>query len=282
MSNRNKGATGEGDGCPTGQRKAKPDVNLITHAIIGVALSEALMLNPITVILGAIIPDLDYVIGIQHRTITHSLLFVIITCLVVWKFKGKRSGYALLIGLASHLMLDTITPMGVPLLWPIGPNYSFNLASWDDLLVNGGLILGAIIVIINKDSISEFLFSLKKGRAFWGVNIFMISWLAILFFYPVTGCNADLMKINLISLLPGENNVLVNATICSEINLTNSSSGNEYQVFKLCDETSNITVWKGLWVLENNLSNGDVILLCGKITHRFGQPEIYYINSVIK
>jgi hypothetical protein len=110
----------------------------------------------------------------------------------------------------------------------------------------------------------------------------MAGWLALLFFFPVTGCNADLMNLNLVSILPGENNVLVNATICSDINLTVSSGGNEYQVFLLCDSTGNITVWKGAWVLENNLSKGDLILLCGKITRRYSQPEIYYVNSVVK
>jgi inner membrane protein len=93
-------------------------MNLITHAIVGIALSEALM-SAGRCYPGATLPDIDYVIGIQHRTITHSLLFIAIVCLLVWRFKGKRTAYALLLGFASHLMLDTITPMGVPLLWPL-------------------------------------------------------------------------------------------------------------------------------------------------------------------
>nr|MBD3312170.1 hypothetical protein [archaeon] len=254
-------------------------MNTITHALIGLGLSEALMLNPLIVIIGAVIPDIDYLINLPHRTITHSLLFIIPACLITWRLKGKRAGLALLVGLTSHLMLDAATTQGVPLLYPLSNYYGFSLFNSNNQLANLTVIIIAFLLIVNKDSVNEYLFSLKRGWALKGVLGSITALFLILLLTPI---NYQLMSIKQVKQSSSESRVEVTGFICSNVSPEKSNSGNEYQVFTLCDETSNITVWKGAWVLENNLSKGDVIQLSGRFTTKFSQPEIYYVKSVSK
>lgn len=255
-------------------------MNTLTHALTGLALSEALMLNPIVIVIGAVIPDIDYLIGIPHRTITHSLLFIITACLLAWRLKSKQTSFALLVGLTSHLLLDSVTTKGVPLLFPLNTYYGFNLFNSQSYLANLAAVLTAFLILINKHNINDYLFSLKQGQALKGVlgltSIFFIS----LLFFPVN--NYQGININQALSLNSESRVEVTGVVCSNISYKKSNSGNEYQVFTLCDDTANITVWKGAWVLENNLSKGDVITLQGRFTNKFPQPELYYVSRVSK
>lgn len=257
-------------------------MNTITHALMGLALSEALMLNPAITVIGAVMPDFDYLFGITHRGITHSALFLIISCFIVLKWRGKRSALSLLIGLSSHLILDLITTMGVPLLWPLNYYFSFGLTSSSNPVSNLGFVLASLLIIYHKDSVNEFLFSLRSGQALKGVGGFIILFFGSALFFPVPNCSLNELVISDVLNQSPESLVLINASICSEVELVTSKSGNLYQVFSLCDESGNISVWKGEWVLENNLSEGDVISICGKFTDKFSQPEVYYVKSVVK
>jgi len=58
--------------------------------------------------LGACCPDLDKKFGLRHRTITHSLIFVL-PCLVI---------PCLGLGVGLHVLLDLLTPTGTQLLYP--------------------------------------------------------------------------------------------------------------------------------------------------------------------
>lgn len=57
---------------------------------------------------------------LSHRGPLHSLL----ACLLVWAlasaWTGEARAVALAAGYASHLLLDALTPAGVPLAWPAG------------------------------------------------------------------------------------------------------------------------------------------------------------------
>lgn len=117
-----------------------------THIIAGIAAGEAVQYftdlypnDPIFLgacVLGAIVPDichsgskigrklpfLSRVIRLLfgHRTVTHSFFFIILLGFLLSFFsvsEGIRSG--LLIGVASHLVLDAATARGIALLWPI-------------------------------------------------------------------------------------------------------------------------------------------------------------------
>jgi len=97
---------------------------------------------------GSILPDIDYPIqwlfgsGI-HRTLSHSLLFVVLIILAasfVFKILSKyniktfnfsfNNYYSLAlissIGIFSHILADMLMGWpGVPLFWPFGPNFFF-------------------------------------------------------------------------------------------------------------------------------------------------------------
>ena len=86
--------------------------------------------------LGALIPDIDHTgstIGRKvplldnviskvfgHRTVTHSLLFMLI-CMYIFSFTDWPFAVetGLLIGIGSHIFLDALTTAGIKLFWPL-------------------------------------------------------------------------------------------------------------------------------------------------------------------
>lgn len=86
--------------------------------------------------LGALLPDIDHPHSLlgkatlfvpslinrrwSHRTITHSLLFLILSTLLFGVItKNFSAVLGLFVGVLSHLILDTCNPTGVPWLYPI-------------------------------------------------------------------------------------------------------------------------------------------------------------------
>ena len=59
---------------------------------------------------------------VGHRTLTHSLLGILLFSLPVWLFLGgfPNLSLALVAGYASHVFADALNTRGVPLLWPVG------------------------------------------------------------------------------------------------------------------------------------------------------------------
>jgi inner membrane protein len=59
---------------------------------------------------------------VGHRTLTHSLLGVLLFALPVWLLFGGFPNLflALVAGYASHVFADALNTRGVPLLWPLG------------------------------------------------------------------------------------------------------------------------------------------------------------------
>lgn len=117
-----------------------------THIIAGLAAGEAVQYlagiypdDPFFLgacLVGGMIPDICHAgskIGRKlpmlsrlirllfgHRTVTHSLFFMILIGFGLSFFSvspGIRLG--LLIGVGSHLLLDAATPQGIALLWPL-------------------------------------------------------------------------------------------------------------------------------------------------------------------
>lgn len=95
--------------------------------------------------LGALLPDIDHpqswagrkmrVVSIPlsmlvgHRGITHSAL-AIAACLAVLVVMGVGWLAApVVVGYLSHLLADSLTPSGVPLLWPSRRRFTLNLCS---------------------------------------------------------------------------------------------------------------------------------------------------------
>jgi inner membrane protein len=59
---------------------------------------------------------------VGHRTLTHSLLGIVLFALPVWLLLGGYPNLflALVAGYASHVFADALNTRGVPLLWPLG------------------------------------------------------------------------------------------------------------------------------------------------------------------
>lgn len=255
----------------------------ITHALVGLVLGEVLMLNTPLVLLGAVIPDIDFLIGFEHRGITHSLLFLVTASLIVYKLRNKQAAFSLFMGLSSHLFLDSITTMGIRFLWPLNVFFSFKLTSSDYVLINLLIIILMAVAYYNKDSIIDYLMSLKHGKALKSSLLFIAGWSVLLMASPVMMCAGRESSINSIinEALEGES-LITNGTICSSIDNYVSRTGNKYQLFYLCSGDSKIKVFKDEQVLENNLRMGDIIKLCGSYTTSYKEPEINYIKQVMK
>lgn len=68
-------------------------------------------------IIGSVAPDWDLYLGIKHRTITHSLLFLAISTIGIGLFSINMA-IMWFIAYALHLLADSFTKMGVPFLYP--------------------------------------------------------------------------------------------------------------------------------------------------------------------
>ena len=96
-----------------------------THIAIGVAVAlpviKYLDLSYISSMAGAIVgsvaPDWDLYLGIKHRTITHSLLFLLTISVLIGIFNIDMAILWFIV-YALHLIADSFTKMGVPFFYP--------------------------------------------------------------------------------------------------------------------------------------------------------------------
>lgn len=95
-----------------------------THAAIGIAVAipviKYLDLSYVSMagaIVGSVAPDWDLYLGIKHRTITHSLLFLLISSVLVGIFNIDMA-ILWFIAYGLHLIADSFTKMGVPFFYP--------------------------------------------------------------------------------------------------------------------------------------------------------------------
>lgn len=111
-----------------------------THITIGCVATSLLIINtPIQLlsvigVLGATFPDVDYKIGIKHRTITHSLVVLIATSLLI-NFFNKGIAIVWFANYLLHLIADSFTKSGVPFLYPfVKKTYGFKLIRTGDTI----------------------------------------------------------------------------------------------------------------------------------------------------
>ena len=121
-----------------------------THILLGIFFfllfepffsgNETLFL--LFVLLGSILPDIDekhskaaqwtgLMGGIisffsKHRGFFHSLIFVVMATLSIKFLVGEYYAWALFLGLTSHLLGDTLTKKGLPVLYP----FPFRVKGW--------------------------------------------------------------------------------------------------------------------------------------------------------
>ncbi|RXI70483.1 metal-dependent hydrolase [Clostridium tetani] len=93
-----------------------------THIAVGVMATLPIVYTTknyysIVGLLGATAPDIDIILGIKHRTITHSIVMLCITSLPIFIF-NFNIGLIWFLNYFIHLILDSFTKMGVPFLYP--------------------------------------------------------------------------------------------------------------------------------------------------------------------
>ena len=103
-------------------------------------------------ILGGILPDIDFIFQFifqttLHRGITHSIFFAIFVPMFVYSIfnwikdkKALKYTLFLTIGIITHIFLDLWSPMGVPLLWPYTKMFIPNLSLETSSDILDGLI----------------------------------------------------------------------------------------------------------------------------------------------
>ena len=130
-----------------------------THLIGGLALGLALPSGDLRLALGlavvagfgALVPDFDLRVGLPHRGVTHSLLALGLVALLAFHGLPLLVALALVGGYGSHLVLDSLTVSGVPLLWPL--RFRFKLARFvtghlGDRLLGACLSLCAVWLVV--------------------------------------------------------------------------------------------------------------------------------------
>ncbi|MCI4462598.1 MAG: metal-dependent hydrolase [Caldisericum sp.] len=108
-----------------------------THIAASISLVSVLPPTPATItglFIGAILPDIDvegatitrYLprIPVEHRTITHSILALAVVMFFA-NIVSTQFGVGMAMGYLSHLVLDAMTPTGVPLLYPFNKKRHF-------------------------------------------------------------------------------------------------------------------------------------------------------------
>ena len=83
----------------------------------------------------------------KHRGFIHSLLFISIVSLIIWSFFNNYY-IPFLIGALSHLFLDSLTPMGVRILYPLKfrTRFIFKTAGFFDYLFFLGVLIALIML----------------------------------------------------------------------------------------------------------------------------------------
>lgn len=97
-----------------------------THKIVGVACTLPLLhytgLIGIFGIIGSTFADIDLRLGIKHRTITHNLLFCFAASGIVF-YINRAAGFIFFINYLVHLILDSMTVMGIAWFYPFSKKY---------------------------------------------------------------------------------------------------------------------------------------------------------------
>lgn len=122
------------------------------------------LLGGVSAVALARLPDYDLQVPfVEHRGVTHTLLFLVLVAATLgWLghlFAGQfgtnqvqTAGLGVLVAVVavgSHLLADALTPYGVPLLWPLtGRRYSVSLAPATSPVANYGLLVLGIAATV--------------------------------------------------------------------------------------------------------------------------------------
>lgn len=150
-----------------------------THAAAGVAAALMLGANApqiAIIVFGSLLPDIDHsgsTLGrlvkplsksLKHRSVTHSLLFLLISTIL--------SPY-LGIGVLTHILLDMLNPEGVRLFFPYKKKMKVPIISkfvktgsgWETVIF-ALLVIGCIAILINYQNLWGYT-NIMKFTTLW-------------------------------------------------------------------------------------------------------------------
>lgn len=143
----------------------------------------------------AVIPDIDFLIGVKHRTWTHTVWFTALALFLIpsgWKL--ALVGW---IAMISHLIGDMMTHSGVKLLYPyretvfylVPPSWRLKTGSNTEFMILGILIIGSMfmssistasnvdkLVLLSRENIVEASLSIFENGARYDYNSVKIVW----------------------------------------------------------------------------------------------------------
>ncbi len=119
----------------------------------------------------AVLPDFDFLIGVKHRGITHTIWFTLIALILLpisWKL--ALAGW---IAIMSHLAGDMMTVSGVKLLYPyretvfylVPPRWRIRTGSGAEFMILGVLLIGGMLVgSVTAQTDLEKIFDLSRDH----------------------------------------------------------------------------------------------------------------------
>ncbi len=123
-----------------------------THLMFALALAYIFKLPRVPAAIGGLIPDLDIVLQygfpFMHRGIVHTPFFLVVCVVFLYLIVESPVTFAFGTGFLSHLLMDIITPSGIPMLYPLPVYYTLNLAAYNNIFANLGIIAFSLAAIM--------------------------------------------------------------------------------------------------------------------------------------
>ncbi|AEA46136.1 metal-dependent hydrolase [Archaeoglobus veneficus] len=122
------------------------------HVLFAASIAYAAGLEPEKIAAAAafgVVSDLDHVIGLKHRSVTHSLIFSFAIGVLLYAIRPDFI-IASQIGILSHLFADMFTKGGVPLLYPSVKRFRIANFRYDSLAGNFMIVLISALLIFLK------------------------------------------------------------------------------------------------------------------------------------
>ena len=132
---------------------------LATEGRLAVAVAGGALVLALTTL-----PDVDHAVPLMnHRGVTHTLAFAALVGAAVWgavlaapvsvasrELVAYGAGGLAAFAVLAHLLADALTPMGVPLLWPLTDRrFSLGVTPAGNVFWNGGLlVLGMVAAVV--------------------------------------------------------------------------------------------------------------------------------------
>ncbi|WP_177213266.1 metal-dependent hydrolase [Halopelagius inordinatus] len=103
-------------------------VAVATHALVGYTLGSVAFDAPRAGLLGGVVADIDLILPLAwtfpltHRGITHTALAACVAVAVAATL-SRAAAKGVAVGYVSHVLVDSTTPMGVPVAYPVSATY---------------------------------------------------------------------------------------------------------------------------------------------------------------